>query len=222
MATHAVLMDIDGTLVDSNYLHVEAWAHAFADVGVAVPAWRIHRSIGLDAAMLLDELLGNEAERLGDAAKDAHSRHYADLAGRLSPLEGARELIRELHRRGIRVVLATSAPEEELTSLRAVLDVEDALHAVTSAEDVDTAKPEPDVIRVALERADVDADYAVMVGDAVWDIRSAARAGVRAVGVRSGGISATELEEAGAVEVYDDAAALLAALDDSPLVASAS
>jgi HAD superfamily hydrolase (TIGR01509 family) len=218
MATHAVLMDIDGTLVDSNYLHVEAWARAFADVGAVVPAWRIHRAIGLDSSMLLDELLGDDAERLGSAAKDAHTRHYGDMADRLVPLAGARELIRELRSRGIRVVLATSAPEEELTALRGVLDVEDALHAVTSSEDVETAKPEPDVIRVALERAGVDAEHAVMVGDAVWDVRSAGRAGVRAVGVRTGGISEGELRDAGAVEVHDDAAALLAALDDSVLI----
>jgi HAD superfamily hydrolase (TIGR01509 family) len=218
MATHAVLMDIDGTLVDSNYLHVEAWAHAFADVGAVVPAWRIHRAIGLDSSMLLDELLGDDVERLGSDVKDAHTRHYAELADRLAPLAGARELIRELHSRGIRVVLATSAPEEELTALRGLLDVEDALHAVTSSEDVETAKPEPDVIRIALERAGVDADDAVMVGDAVWDIRAAGRAGVRAVGVLSGGISAAELRDAGAVEVHDDAAALLAALDRSVLI----
>ncbi|RFA15933.1 HAD family hydrolase [Subtercola boreus] len=213
----AVLFDIDGTLVDSNYLHVFAWSLALNDVGHRVDDWRIHALIGMDSAGLKDELLGDDADRLGNAASDAHSSRYAELAGELRPFAGARDLLAECALRGVRVVLATSAPADELKKLRDALDSEDSLYAVTSSEDVETAKPSPDLVRVALERAGVHASRAVMVGDTVWDIQAADRAGVRCIGVRSGGIGAAALEEAGAVAVYDDVAALLAAFDESPL-----
>ncbi|BDZ46432.1 hypothetical protein GCM10025866_23410 [Naasia aerilata] len=116
---------------------------------------------------------------------------------------------------GLRVVLATSAPEDELKILRGVLDVDDAVSEVTSAEDVGTAKPEPDIIEVAIGKADVGPDEAVIVGDSVWDVEAAGRAGVAAIGVLSGGFGAAELRDAGAVEVYDDVAALLANLESS-------
>jgi HAD superfamily hydrolase (TIGR01509 family) len=208
----AVLFDVDGTLIDSNYLHVDSWTRAFEEVGAPVPAWRVHRAIGLDSSRLLDELLGDRADELGDAAKDAHSRLYRELWPRLRRFDGARELLESLHGDGIRVVLATSAPEDELEQLRAVLDCDDVIHAATNADDVETAKPEPDILSVALERAGVDASEALMVGDARWDGIAAVRAGIRFVGVRSGGISAAELSEAGAVEVLDDVSALRALL----------
>jgi HAD superfamily hydrolase (TIGR01509 family) len=215
----AVLFDIDGTLVDSNYLHVEAWHHAFAAVGHPVDAWRIHRSIGMDSAKLLDALLGDAAETVGDDAKQKHSEYYASLSDRLRPIEGARELLDALSERGQTVVLATSAPQDELETLLEVLDVGPDVDAVTSSEDVGTAKPDPDIIEVALEKADVPAERAVLVGDAVWDVKAAARAGVRSIGVLSGGYSAAELRDAGAIAVYDDVADLLAHLDESPLAA---
>lgn len=215
----AVLFDIDGTLVDSNYLHVESWARAFADLALDIDTWRIHRGIGLDSAKLLEELLGDRLEELGDRAKELHGEYYASLADRLRPFHRGTELLATLARRGARVVLATSAPEEELVELRRVLDTESTLHAVTSSADVETAKPEPDVIRVALEEAEVPPGRAVMVGDARWDGIAAARAGVPFVGVLTGGISEAELREAGAVAVYASVADLLEALDDSPLAA---
>ena len=217
----AVLFDIDGTLVDSNYAHVDAWAKAFRDVGRPVDAWRIHRSIGKDSALLVQGLLGDDAdEDLVGRVKDAHTEHYASHLGEgtdLHVLAGATELLAELARRGHQVVLATSAPEEELAFLRELLDVEDALWAVTSSEDVDTAKPDPGIVEVALERAGVAPDRAVMVGDATWDVEAAARAGVASVGVLTGGFSRDELSQAGASSVYDDVAALLADLDGSPI-----
>ncbi|MDF2442539.1 MAG: hypothetical protein JWR01_742 [Subtercola sp.] len=213
----AVLFDIDGTLVDSNYLHVFAWSLALNDVGHRVDDWRIHSLIGMDSTGLKAELLGDEADRLGKAASDAHSSRYAALSGELRPFAGARDLLAACAARGLRVVLATSAPEDELKKLRAALDCEDSLYAVTSSEDVETAKPEPDLVQVALQKAGVDASRAVMVGDTVWDVEAAARAGVRCIGVRSGGIGAAALRDAGAVAVYDDVAALLAALDESLL-----
>ncbi|WP_375388278.1 HAD family hydrolase [uncultured Amnibacterium sp.] len=213
----AVLLDIDGTLVDTNYLHVDAWLRACADVGHPVDAWRVHRAIGMDSAKLLDTLLGDDAERLGDEAKERHSAHYAADQERMRRFAGAQELLGTLAGRGFQVVLATSAPQEELDMIIRALDPGDSVFAITTAEDVETAKPAPDVVRVALDKAGVSADDAIMVGDAAWDAESSVRAGVRCIGVLSGGYGASELRDAGAVAVYDDVAALLAGLDDSPL-----
>lgn len=213
----AVLFDIDGTLVDSNYLHVDSWSRTFAELGVDVDTWRIHRGIGLDSAKLLDELLSDRVDELRDEAKTKHSAHYERSIDRLRPIHGGRELLARLTADGIRVVLATSAPGNELEELLRVLDVEDSLFAVTSSEDVETAKPEPDVVQVALEKAGVPAERAVMIGDARWDGIAARRAGVTFVGVLTGGMSSDELRDAGAVAVYDSVAEVLDGLDDGPI-----
>ncbi|OUS95171.1 HAD family hydrolase [Rhodococcus sp. NCIMB 12038] len=215
--TRAALFDVDGTLVDSNYLHVRAWQRAFREVGHDVDAWRVHRGIGLDSSLLLESLLGDDAQTLGDRAKDLHSTYYLGARDSMRPLAGARELIRELHGRGVQVVLATSAPEEELDVLREILSVDSCIAHATSSADVDNAKPDPGVVRAALDRASVSADSAVMVGDAVWDAEAASRAGVTFVGVLSGGISRAELTAAGAVAVFEDAQDLLDHLESSPL-----
>ncbi|MCP9270740.1 HAD family hydrolase [Mycolicibacterium arenosum] len=206
-AAPAVLFDIDGTLVDSNYLHVFAWQQAFDDIGVTVDAWRIHRGIGMDGTRLVTELCPDLEDV--DAAKDAHSRRYEALAPLLHPLPGALELLDAVAAAGLQVVLATSAPEDELATLREVLGRDDIVSAITSSEDVDTAKPQPDIVAVALQRADVPADRAVFVGDAVWDVRAATRAGVATIALRSGGYGRAELESEGAAAVYDDPADLL-------------
>lgn len=213
----AVLFDVDGTLVDSNYLHVEAWAHTFDELGVDVPAWRIHRGIGQDSQKLLDALLGDRSVELGERAKALHSEFYRKIAYRLRPLDGARELIQALKKRGTTVVLATSAPEDELALLTASLDVDDFLDATTNADDVGSAKPEPAIVEVALQKAGVAAGQAIFVGDTVWDCIAASRAGVRTIGLLSGGSSSAELRSAGAIAVYDDPAALLRELHLSPL-----
>jgi HAD superfamily hydrolase (TIGR01509 family) len=209
----AVLFDIDGTLVDSNYLHVEAWHRAFQATGQRVPAWRIHRGIGQDSAKLLSGLVGDKPDEWVEYAKELHTRFYQDLAPRLRPFDGARELLAELDRRGMRVVLATSAPENELELLTGVLDIDTAVYATTSADDVETAKPAPDIIAVALERAGVDAAQAIMLGDAVWDMKASRRAGVTPYGVLSGGVGAAELREAGAQDVFDDVVGVREHLD---------
>lgn len=208
----AVLFDIDGTLVDSNYLHVEAWQHAFDELGAPADAWRVHRAIGQDAARLLRSLVGERDDEWYDRAKELHAEYYADLAPRLRPLPGARDLLRAVAEREVRAVLATSAPEEEFALLRQALDADRWVHAHTSSDDVDTAKPDPEVVTVALERAGVEPAEAVFLGDSTWDMIAAGRAGVRAYGVRSGGVSDFELGAAGAVAVYDDPADLLANL----------
>jgi HAD superfamily hydrolase (TIGR01509 family) len=218
MAIQAILFDIDGTLVDSNYLHIEAWSRALTEAGAKVDSWRVHRAIGMDSEKLLAELLGNDAETLGPRAAELHGNYYGELSGRLRAFDGARELVRTLADRGLTVVLATSAPEKELAELRKVLNIEESITVVTSANDVSTAKPAPDVVEVALREADVPASEAIMVGDTVWDVEAAARAGVACVGVETGGISPAELLDAGAVATYRDVLSLLSALDESPLV----
>ncbi len=212
--TPAVLFDIDGTLVDSNYLHIQAWSESLNHLGHPVDDWRIHRCIGMDSKKLLAELLGDRLDRLGDVAKQEHATRYAELAGRLRLLAGARDLLAAVADRGLQVVLATSAPADELRNLLKVLDADQWTAHITSAEDVETAKPEPGLLEVALDKAAVPPHRAVMVGDAVWDGEAASRAKIPFIGVRSGGVSEAELTEAGAVAVYDDAADLLAGLDD--------
>lgn len=217
----AVLFDVDGTLVDSNYLHVHAWYRAFTDVGLRIEAWRIHRSIGMDGSTLVASLAESADDDTRARAKDLHSRYYKETASVLHRLPGARELLERVEARGLQVVLATSAPEDELSILREVLASDDLISAVTSSKDVDTAKPQPDIIQVALDRAGVDAAHAVFVGDAVWDVRACERAGVPTIGVLSGGVSRDELEKAGAKAVFENARDLCERIDESPIAALA-
>lgn len=216
-ARPAVLFDIDGTLVDSNYLHVHAWYRAFHDVGLAVDAWRIHRSIGMDGSTLLATLADDADDDTRSRAKELHSRYYKETAGLLRPLPGARDLLDRVKALGLQVILATSAPEDELEILRKVLDRDDIIDAMTSSKDVDTAKPQPDIIEVALDRAGVDAGHAVFVGDAVWDVEACERAGVPTIAVLSGGLSRGELENAGAKAIFEDARDLCEHLDGTPI-----
>jgi HAD superfamily hydrolase (TIGR01509 family) len=198
------LFDIDGTLVDSNYLHVHAWYRAFRDAGLEVEAWRIHRSIGMDGSTLVASLAEEADDDTRTRAKDLHSRYYKETTSLLKPLPGARELLRRTGTLGLQVVLATSAPEDELSILRKVLACDDIVSAVTSGADVDKAKPEPGIVQIALDRAGVTADRAVFVGDAVWDVIACNRASVPTIALRSGGISQEELEKAGAAAVFAD------------------
>jgi HAD superfamily hydrolase (TIGR01509 family) len=217
VTSRIVLFDIDGTLVDSNYRHVEAWSRAFQELGQSVDDWSIHRSIGMDGELLLDAMVPDADGATRAKASELHERHYLSQGLALRCFHRARDLLRELADRGVTVVLATSAPPAELEALRTTLDVDDAVDVVTSSGDVGTAKPAPDIIHVALARAGGSSDDAVMVGDTVWDVRAAARAGVACIGLLSGGISAEELLDAGAAAVYSDVADLLERLDESPL-----
>jgi HAD superfamily hydrolase (TIGR01509 family) len=219
--TPAVLFDMDGTLVDSNYLHVHAWTRAFHDVGIAVESWRIHRSIGMDGARLLETLSGGADDDTQKRAKDLHLRYLREAAPLLRRLPGARELLERIRSLDMQIVLATSSSQEELALTRPVLDCEDLLTAATSSKDVDVAKPEPTIIEVALQRAGADAGDAVYVGDAVWDIIACDRAGVRAIGLLSGGVSRGELENAGAEAVFENPRELADHLDDTCIAALA-
>jgi HAD superfamily hydrolase (TIGR01549 family) len=215
----AVLFDIDGTLVDSNYLHIHAWCRAFSDIGLDVESWRIHRCIGMDGTRLVKFLTGDAEEDVQQQAKDLHLQYFEESASLLNRLPGARELLQRIHALGLQIVLATSASEDELALLRKVLDSDDIVSAMTSSKDVDVAKPEPGIIQVALDRAGVDADHAVYLGDAVWDIVACKNAGVSSIGVLSGGVSREELGNAGAEQVFDNARELCERIDDTAIAA---
>ncbi|MGZ6792712.1 MAG: HAD family hydrolase [Mycobacteriales bacterium] len=208
-----VLLDVDGTLVDTTYLHAVAWAEALAQQGVVVPTARVHALVGKQASALVEELGGTDL----DTAKAAHAALYGQWSGHLRPLPGARALLEALSGRGHRLVLASSAAQDELAALEQALDAQQWLHGATSADDVDAGKPEPDVLHRGLELLGVPC--AGLVGDAVWDGEAAARAGVPFVGLRCGGTSEQALRGAGAAEVWDDPADLLAHLDRSLLTA---
>lgn len=201
----AILFDVDGTLVDSNYLHVHAWIRAFAEAGITVEAWRIHRSIGMDGSRLIESLAGDADDDARQQAEDLHSQYYKEASPLLKALPGARELLERVATLGLQVVLASSASEEELSMSRAVLDCDDLVSAATSSKDVEVAKPEPAIVEIAMKRAGVDADHAVFVGDAVWDVIACGRAGVPAIGLLSEGVSREELEKAGAEAVLQSA-----------------
>lgn len=214
----AVLFDVDGTLVDSNYLHAVSWWEAFIQAGHDVPMARIHRAVGMGSDQLLDALLPADRDRAGDGGmRAAHGALYGTYASRQRPLRGAADLLRACKRRGLRVVLASSADTRELAALRAALAADDAIDEVTSSADVERSKPAPDLVQVALDKARVRPDAAVFVGDTIWDVQACDKAGVPCIGLLSGGISRAELLDAGAAEVYDGPAELLDALPRSIL-----
>jgi len=214
----AALFDVDGTLVDTNYLHAVTWWEAFAQAGFQVPMTDIHRAIGMGSDQLLGKLLPSDRDTDADAdMRAAHSTLYATYWSRLRPLPGAADLLRACKKRGLAVVLASSADEPEFNALRAALDAEDAIDAATFAGDVDSSKPAPDLVQAALDRVGVPAQEAVFTGDTVWDVQACRKAGVPCIGLLSGGISRAELTGAGAAEVYPGPADLLAALPGSLL-----
>ena len=215
-----VLFDVDGTLVDTTYLHTVAWWEALRQHDRDVPMAEIHRSIGMGSDKLLDHLLGEDRDRSeDDLMSTAHDFLYGAWWERLRPLPGAAELLRAVAKRGPAVVLASSAKEAELKKLRRVIDADDVITAATSSSDAEQSKPAPDILQAALQQSDVDPHRAVFVGDSVWDVKAAARLEIPCIGLTCGGSSAAELSEAGTVANYDNPAALLAALDDSVIAA---
>jgi HAD superfamily hydrolase (TIGR01509 family) len=212
----AVLFDVDGTLVDTNYLHAVTWWEAFRQYGHHVPMVSIHRAIGMGSDKLIDHLLPSNRDRaLDDELRSAHAALYAPYWPRLRAFDGAADLLRACANRGLRVVLASSAAEREMGALRAALDAEDVVTAVTSAGDAQESKPAPEILQIALDRGKVAPDAAVFVGDTVWDVEACKKAGLACIALRTGGIGDEELREAGAVEIYDGPAELLAALPGS-------
>ncbi|KQX67582.1 HAD family hydrolase [Streptomyces sp. Root1310] len=216
--TRAAVFDVDGTLVDTNHLHVTTWWEAFRQAGHRVPMHAVHRAVGLGSGDLVAHLLGDDRDTDEDARiSAAHKALYGQYFDRLPALRDAGQLLRRLHGDGWTVVLATSASGAELSALRRAIDADDVIAATASADDVEEGKPAPEPVEHALELAGAPAEGAVFVGDTVWDMRAGRRAGVRCVGVLCGGIPRADLLEAGAEAVYADPAELLASLPDSPL-----
>jgi HAD superfamily hydrolase (TIGR01509 family) len=213
-----VLFDVDGTLVDTTYLHTVSWWEALRQTDRPVPMATIHRAIGMGSDKLLDHLLGPERDRSADQKlRDAHDTLFAEYWERLVPLPRAADLLRACAERGLRVVLATSAAEHEVAALRRALAADDVIHTVTCSADAKESKPAPDILVAALEQSGLAAERVVFVGDSVWDVAAAGELDVPCVGLTCGGTSRGELAGAGAVAVYEDPAALLATLDDSPV-----
>ncbi|MFI7498386.1 HAD family hydrolase [Streptomyces sp. NPDC049687] len=214
----AAVFDVDGTLVDTNHLHVTTWWEAFRQAGHRVPMHAVHRAVGLGSDDLIDHLLGEDRDKDQDAGLSAaHKALYGQYFDRLPPMADAGRLLKRLHGDGWTVVLATSASGAELSALRRAIDADEAIAATASADDVKEGKPAPEPVEHALELAGIPAERAVFVGDTVWDMRAGRRAGVRCVGVLCGGIPRADLVEAGAQAVYEDPADLLASLRQSPL-----
>jgi HAD superfamily hydrolase (TIGR01509 family) len=216
----AAILDIDGTLVDTNFHHAIAWFRAFRQHDIVLPIWRIHRHIGMGGDQMIAALCDDRTEEdQGDDIRDAEKVLYSELIGEVQPLKGARELIEDLKDRGHSVVLASSAKEDEVDHYLDLLDARELTDDWTTSADVEATKPEPDLVKAAMEKAG-DADDAVMVGDTTWDVEAAKRAGIQAVTVRTGGFSAAELRDAGAVAVFDSIEELRESLDETPLAAS--
>ncbi len=203
-----VVLDVDGTLMDTNYLHTEAWARAFEKVGHRVPRVKLHREVGKGAELLIREFV-DDAETV-EKIQDLHSEFYEELQQHGHPLPGAKELISSLKERGYEVWFVTSAKDEELEHHMQELEAEDEIDGVVNSSAVENSKPAPDIFEETLRRAGATADETVAVGDAIWDVEAAREAGIRTVAVLSGGaFHEEELEEAGAAAVYEDCAALL-------------
>jgi HAD superfamily hydrolase (TIGR01549 family) len=215
----AAILDVDGTLVDTNFHHAIAWFRAFRQYEVILPIWRIHRHIGMGGDQLVKALCGEETEEeKGDDIRDAEKVLYSELIGEVQPLRGARELIEDLRSRGHAVVLASSAKEDEVEHYLDLLDARELADDWTTSADVEATKPEPDLVQAALEKA--GGGEGVMVGDTTWDCEAAKRAGVPTIAVLTGGFSEAELRDAGAVVAFESIEELRESLDETPLAQS--
>jgi HAD superfamily hydrolase (TIGR01509 family) len=217
-STIAVL-DIDGTLIDSNYQHALAWYRALRSVGETFPVWRLHRLIGMGGDQVVTAIGGEDLERrVGDRAREQQGKEVDTLLDEMAPLPGARDLLVAIKERGHRLVLASSGQQRHVDVFLDKLDARDLADEWTTSDDVESSKPAPDLLQVALKKLGVPTDASsVMIGDSVWDIEAAKKAGMPAIAVRSGGFGDDELQEAGAVGIYDTPGDLAKALDDSPL-----
>jgi HAD superfamily hydrolase (TIGR01549 family) len=212
----AVLLDVDGTLVDSNYHHVLAWGRAFARYDLTPSLWRVHRHVGMGGDQFVEAVAGPQAEqRHGDALREAWVEEFDALMDEVHAVPRATELVRELRDRGWPVVLATSGKPHHVDRFLDLLDARDLLTAWTTSEEVEHTKPATDLIEVALRKAGTE--RGVMVGDSRWDFEASRRAGLPGVGLLTGGFSREELRDAGADEVYTDLDDLLDRLDEGLL-----
>jgi HAD superfamily hydrolase (TIGR01549 family) len=197
-----VLLDVDGTLIDSNYQHTLAWFRAFRRHGIVLPVWRIHRAIGMGGDQLVPALVGERVDaEQGEQIRKTRDPLYQELIGEVEPLEGAHDLIVDLKNRGLRVVLASSSPQDELEHYLELLDARELADDWTTKDDVESTKPAPDLVRAALDKAGTK--NAVMIGDTRWDVEAAKKAGIETVCLMTGGWSEQELREAGATAVFE-------------------
>jgi HAD superfamily hydrolase (TIGR01509 family) len=212
----AAILDVDGTLVETNYHHAIAWYRAFTQNGVELPVWRIHRAIGMGGDQLVAALAGDEVEEeKGEDIRTAEKALYMAMIHEVRPLPDARRLIETLKERGHTVVLASSAKQDEIDHYLDLLDARELADAWTSSADVEKTKPEPDLVQAAREKA--GGGDAVMIGDSVWDVEAAKRAGIPTIAVRTGGFGHDELVQAGAACVFDSIDDLLGAFSQTPL-----
>jgi HAD superfamily hydrolase (TIGR01549 family) len=211
----AVLVDVDGTLIDSNYHHAMAWYRAFREHDIKLPVWRIHRHIGMGGDQLVPALVPGIDDDLHEAVEKTRGEIYAELIDEVQAFEEAHELIADLKARDVTVVLASSSPQDELDHYLDLLDARELLDAWTTKDDVDATKPDPDLVVAALEKAGTD--DAVMVGDTGWDVKAARRAGLETICLLTGGWSRGELLDAGAADVHESLAELRQNLRKPPL-----
>jgi HAD superfamily hydrolase (TIGR01549 family) len=212
----AAILDIDGTLVDTNYHHAIAWYRAFRAHGVTLPVWRIHRHIGMGGDQLVPALAGEEfAQQHGDDIREAEKSLFGELIDEVEAMDGARDLIVRLRDRGREVILASSAKDEEVDHYLDMLDARDLVDGWTTSADVEATKPEPDLVHAALDM--LESDEAVMVGDTPWDAKAARAAGVEMIGVLTGGFAPEELRSEGVLEVYASVRELCERLGETPL-----
>jgi HAD superfamily hydrolase (TIGR01549 family) len=215
MADTAVF-DIDGTLVDSNYHHVVAWQRAFRSVGVDVPLWKVHRAIGMGGDMLVGRVAGDDVERKhGDDIRDAWEDAFDDMIDDVVAFEDAAAVIKAVHDRGFRVALASSGKKKHVDQFLDLVGDTSAADAILTSEDVERSKPEPDIVRRAIERA--GGVSGVLIGDSIWDCQAGRNAQTPTIGLKTGGFSEAELREAGAVRVSESLEALHEDLASSPL-----
>jgi HAD superfamily hydrolase (TIGR01549 family) len=214
--TDTAIFDIDGTLVDTNYQHALAWYRAFLRYDIVRPLWRLHRGIGMGGDTFVPNLAGEEVEeKYGDALRDAWVEEFDQLIGEISPLEGAHELLQEVKDRGFKLVLASSGKKKHVEAFLDLIDGKSLADAWTTSEDAENSKPAPDIVEIAMKR--VEGAAGLMVGDSIYDVIAAGKLDIPTIAVRTGGFSVGELQEAGALQVYDSLVAFREDLDNTPL-----
>lgn len=212
---NTLVLDVDGTLVDTNYHHTVAWFRAFRSIGITVPAWRVHRAIGMGGDKLVGAVAGEHVEaEHGDAVRAAWEHEFEPMLKEVQPLEGAHRLLTTAAELGFATVLASSGKRDHVEHYLDLLDARGVIDAWTSSDDADVSKPDPDLVEVAVSR--VDGERAVVIGDSVWDCEAARRIGLPVVGLLTGGFSEAELRDRGATSVYSGLDELRADLADLP------
>ncbi|HYC50757.1 MAG TPA: HAD family hydrolase [Gemmatimonadaceae bacterium] len=216
-----VLLDVDGTLIDSNAAHAESWSDTLAEFGRPTPPEKVRPLIGMGGDKLLPQLLGVEADsadgkKFSERRAEIFREHYVP---KLRLTRGAKQFVERLRREGFRIIIATSAKEEELEAMLQQVGLDDLIPHRTSADDAEESKPDPDIVQAALRKAKLHPDAAIMLGDTPYDVEAARRAGIDCVAVLTGGWNSEALKEA--VAIYDDPDDILRHFTASPFAAGA-